>query len=138
MQGPCNPPEAPLDASAPHLPVAKPWGSYRVLSTGADFLIKTLCVEPGQRLSLQRHRHRSEWWCVLQGQALVTLSGLRRTLVPSQTVRIEPGQWHRLENSGAQRLLLLEVQRGSPCSEDDIERAEDDFGRAPAQAGTAP
>ncbi len=37
---------------------------------------------------------------------------------------------HRIENQGTTPLVFIEVQRGDYLGEDDIERLEDDFGRA--------
>ncbi len=40
----------------------RPWGHYEVLSERPDHKIKRIQVRPGGRLSLQRHRRRSEHW----------------------------------------------------------------------------
>jgi mannose-6-phosphate isomerase-like protein (cupin superfamily) len=40
------------------------------------------------------------------------------------------GAIHRVQNVGAAPLVIIEVQRGDYFGEDDIERIEDDFGRA--------
>ena len=37
----------------------RPWGGYEVLSDEPTHKVKRLTVEPGQRLSYQRHAHRS-------------------------------------------------------------------------------
>ncbi|MDR2787744.1 MAG: mannose-1-phosphate guanylyltransferase/mannose-6-phosphate isomerase, partial [Candidatus Accumulibacter sp.] len=54
-----------------HCLVNRPWGSYTVLETGANFKIKRIEVKPGARLSLQMHYHRSEHWIVVSGMARV-------------------------------------------------------------------
>ena len=41
--------------------VTKPWGSFSTLEEGSGYKIKRLVVQPGQRLSLQKHRRRAEW-----------------------------------------------------------------------------
>jgi mannose-6-phosphate isomerase len=43
-----------------------------VLADEPDHKVKRIVVYPGKRLSLQRHRHRSEHWYVLAGRAIVT------------------------------------------------------------------
>ena len=43
---------------ASHLTVYRPWGSFRTLKVSDRFLIKHITLNPGARLSLQRHRHR--------------------------------------------------------------------------------
>lgn len=109
----------------------RPWGHFEVLTRGAGFLVKTLVVRAGCRLSLQRHAHRAEVWAVLQGTARVQLEDRLHTLEAGESITIARGQWHRLENHGPQPLVVLESQHGTRCSEDDIERAQDDFGRVP-------
>ena len=112
----------------------RPWGMYRVLSEAADHKVKRILVQPGKRLSLQRHRRRSEHWHVVRGEAVVTRDGERIALSAGESVDIPQGAAHRIENRGTAELVFIEVQRGSYFGEDDIERLEDDFGRA----GTRP
>jgi mannose-6-phosphate isomerase len=108
----------------------RPWGSYTVLEDAATHKVKRLVVEPGRRLSYQRHAHRAEHWFVVAGNGLVTLDGTDRRLVPGDAVDIERGAAHRIENVGPEDLVFVEVQHGTSFEEDDIERLEDDFGRA--------
>lgn len=108
----------------------RPWGRYEVLSERAGYRVKRLLVDPGQSLSLQRHRHRGEHWMVLRGQARVTLEGRCFMLHPGGTVSIPVGALHRLANVGAVCLEVLETQLGDDCDEGDIERVADMYGRA--------
>jgi len=87
-------------------------------------------VEPGERLSLQLHRHRAEYWVVVQGQALVTIGLDKRLLVRNQSVFIPVETVHRLENPGSEAVWLIEVQTGSYLGEDDIVRLADDYWRS--------
>jgi len=48
----------------------RPWGSFEVLFEENGFKVKLIKVEPGTRLSLQRHSRRSEHWFILEGVAL--------------------------------------------------------------------
>lgn len=107
----------------------RPWGYFLVLEDACNHKIKRIVVRPGKRLSLQRHKYRWEHWVVLAGSALVTLGEKTLHLAPGETIDIPAGQTHRLENTGAVDMELVEVQRGEYCGEDDIERFEDDFGR---------
>ena len=63
--------------------------------------MKRIEVLPGRRLSLQRHHQRAEHWVA-----------------------------HRMANVGNELLVFIEVQRGDYLGESDIERFDDDFGRA--------
>jgi len=110
----------------------RPWGWYEVLLDDPALKVKRILVRPGGRLSLQRHRLRREHWFVAAGSAMVTLDGREFLLEPGAAVDIPLGAWHRVANRGAVDLVLVEVQTGSSFGEDDIERREDDYGRAPA------
>lgn len=107
----------------------RPWGFYEVLSDAADHKVKRITVRPGKRLSLQRHRRRSEHWFVVKGRALVTLDGREIEIEGGGSIDIPQGSSHRIANIGEDDLVFIEVQRGDYFGEDDIERLEDDFGR---------
>ncbi len=117
------------DAAVYHQTVHRPWGSYTVLEDADDCKVKRLVVKPGQVLSLQRHRHRSEHWTVVSGQAKVRVGDREFILEENQSTYIPAGQLHRLENPTDEDIALIEVQTGSYFGEDDIERFEDIYGR---------
>jgi mannose-6-phosphate isomerase len=108
----------------------RPWGWYRVLEDAPSHKVKRIVVDPGSRLSLQRHQHRDEHWFVLSGAALVTRDGEQIRLGPGDAVDIPNGAAHRVASVGDEPLVFIEVQRGDYFGEEDIERLEDDFGRA--------
>ena len=108
----------------------RPWGHFEDLREEAGFKIKLIVVGPGHRLSLQRHRRRSEHWAVASGRADVELDGRRLQLGPGESLDVPRLAWHRVGNSGTEDLVLLELQTGEYFGEDDIERREDDYGRA--------
>ena len=107
----------------------RPWGTYTILQVYAGFKIKRIEVKPGARLSLQSHKHRSEHWVVVRGNALVTNGDKMIKLKPSQSTHIPVGHKHRLENTGTEKLIVIEVQCGEYLSEEDIVRYEDAYGR---------
>ena len=107
----------------------RPWGYYRVLHEVSGAKVKELTVEPGQRLSMQRHSDRAEFWLVTQGEATVytidtttTDAELLGTFDRHQYLHIWRHQWHQLYNNGTEPLKLVEIQYGERCEEDDIER----------------
>jgi mannose-6-phosphate isomerase len=108
----------------------RPWGFYIVLSDGSDHKVKRIVVYPGKRLSLQRHRRRSEHWHMVSGEALVTLDDKEIRLKKGESVDIPANAAHRIKNIGTENVILIEIQQGDYFGEDDIERIEDDFGRA--------
>jgi mannose-1-phosphate guanylyltransferase/mannose-6-phosphate isomerase len=112
-----------------HRMVQKPWGAYKVLDRQEGYQLKWLDVLPGQRLSLQSHRHRAEHWIVVRGTATVFLDGRSQQVGPNEHVYIPQGSRHRVENRGTEKVRMIEVQTGGYLGEDDIERHEDDYGR---------
>lgn len=107
----------------------RPWGYFAVLSEDEEYKLKKIVVYSGQRLSLQRHRHRSEHWFVLKGEAVVTRNNEELALKKGQSIDIPLGAWHRVMNPGKNDLEIVEVQTGDSFDENDIERMEDDYGR---------
>ena len=108
----------------------RPWGHYTVLADEEDHKVKRIVVQPGKRLSLQRHQHRAEHWDVVKGEARVTLDESENMLTAGNAVDIPIRTKHRIENTSSEELVFIEVQTGSYFGEDDIERFDDDFGRA--------
>ena len=117
------------DAYRFHTTVLRPWGAYTVLQEGPGFKIKRIEVKPGAALSLQLHRHRSEHWVVVAGEASVTNGEREYVLGQNESTFIPPETRHRLANAGSEPLLLIEVQCGSYVGEDDIVRFDDRYGR---------
>ncbi len=117
------------DAFKLHKTVCRPWGTYTVLEEGTGFKMKRIEVKPGGRLSLQMHRHRSEHWIVVKGQAVVVNGNGELLINQNESTFIPAGHKHRLENRNQDDLVLIEVQCGSYLGEDDIVRFEDAYGR---------
>ncbi len=107
----------------------RPWGYYDVLSDERNHKIKRIIVYPEKRLSLQKHKQRSEHWFIVQGTALVTIEGKDYEVNAGQSIDIKKEAVHRLKNIGSADLIYIEVQTGDYFGEDDIERIEDDYGR---------
>lgn len=110
----------------------RPWGSWEVVAIGDGHVVKRISVDPGARLSLQRHRHRAEHWVMVAGEGEVTLDARTLRCRTGEHVHIPLGAVHRIANPGVGALVFIEVQTGTVLDESDIERLEDDFGRAPA------
>ena len=108
----------------------RPWGYYKVLDDSDDCKVKRIVVYPGKRLSLQRHKKRDEHWFVLTGNARITLDKKIMDINSGQCTDIKRCVFHRIENMGSDELVFIEIQTGDYFGEDDIERIEDDFGRA--------
>ncbi len=109
----------------------RPWGGFSILEDLPTHKVKRIWVNPGQRLSYQKHFKRSEHWIILEGKAKVTLDGEEILLSEGESVDIPHEAAHRIENIGDSQLTFVEVQRGDYFGEDDILRLEDDYGRGP-------
>lgn len=86
-------------------------------------------IDPGKRLSLQKHKHRSECWVVVQGEGIVMLDEEQRNVSIGDTVFIPRETVHRLQNKSAIPLIVIETQFGA-CFEEDVVRLRDDWGRS--------
>jgi len=122
--------EAGWRQAAEHRREERPWGHYETLALAPRFQVKSIVVNPGGRLSLQSHVHRAEHWVVVEGSARVTVGRTEKLLSENQSVYIQLGEIHRLENPGKLPLRLIEVQTGAYLGEDDIRRYEDIYARA--------
>ena len=117
------------DEALLHRRVNRPWGAYECIDSSDRFQVKHITVNPGARLSLQKHMHRAEHWIVVKGTARVTRGSHVMSIGENESTYIPRGIRHRLENPGKIPLELIEVQSGSYLGEDDIVRFEDLYGR---------
>jgi len=108
----------------------RPWGRWAVLDAGPGFTVKRIEVEPGHRLSLQYHHHRSEHWLVIDGEGEVEIDEMTISIKQRSHVHIPLKAVHRVKNTGKNTLIILELQQGDVLDEDDIVRLEDDYARA--------
>ena len=115
-----------------NLTMYRPWGQYTLLSEGDGYKVKKITVNPGQKLSLQMHYHRSEHWTVIHGTGKLTLGDREMIFRENESTYIPIGVKHRLENPGRLPLSVIEVQNGKYLGEDDIVRFDDVYGRIPA------
>jgi mannose-6-phosphate isomerase len=121
-----------MTISSPSPAETRPWGEFAVLSDAPDHKVKRLTVSPGCRLSYQTHSHRSEHWFIVTGEGIVTIDGTTTPIGPSSCVDVPVGAAHRVECTGPEALVLIEVQHGESFEEDDIVRLDDDYGRTVA------
>ena len=106
----------------------RPWGYYRVLHEVSGTKVKELTVEPGQSLSMQRHQHRAEHWHVTSGSCVVNTTTNSGYKLPAKTLRthdcfdVAVAEWHQLTNPFEEPCKIVEIQYGTDCTEQDIER----------------
>jgi mannose-1-phosphate guanylyltransferase len=111
--------------------VYRPWGKYDSIDNSDGYQVKRLTVNPGAKLSVQMHYHRSEHWVVVSGQARVHYGDESLDLKVNESTYHGKEVVHSLENLGDIPLELIEVQVGDYLGEDDIVRFEDMYGRDP-------
>ena len=101
-------------------PAERDWGNWDVLKNYEHLgvKVKELIIKPGQSTSMQRHRYRNEFMFVADGQ----LTNMNRTTEKHNYTMIDQGEWHKLENKGKKDLHIVEIQYGTACVEEDIER----------------
>ena len=63
---------------------------------------------------------------------MVTKNGEEIDIPLGDAIDLPVSSWHRVRNPGEENLVFIEVQTGKYFGEDDIERAEDDYGRTKA------
>ncbi|TAL51230.1 cupin domain-containing protein [Patescibacteria group bacterium] len=108
----------------------RPWGRYDILEVMPTHQVKRITVNPGARLSYQRHQRREEYWVIILGRARFTLDDVDSDHGFGEVLFVPFQAKHRVQNIGDEPLVFIEVQRGDYFGEDDIERFSDDYGRA--------
>lgn len=114
--------------------VRKPWGYYVDHARADDFVVKTMVIDPGKCLSVQKHKMRYEDWTVVKGRAVFSCGDTPEEIEsfnygPGDQINVIPNEWHTVLNpSATEPLVITEVQRaieGGYCYENDIERHEE-------------
>ena len=108
----------------------RPWGKYTNLYSGKGFLIKELVVNSKSSISLQKHKHRSEYWTVTSGKPKITINKRKFFKNVNETTFIPKGAKHRIENLFKKPVKIMEIQTGPILKETDIVRYKDIYGRA--------
>lgn len=106
----------------------RPWGEFRQYTNGEPVTVKTILVKKGERLSLQYHMKRAEFWKILSGTPEVTIDDrIVRAKVGDEFTAHEKTN-HRIA-AVDEDVLFLEISYGD-FDENDIVRIKDDYGRA--------
>ena len=121
-----------LDESAlDHEITRKPWGFYKTTVLSDIYQTKVLGLAPCSSLSLQQHRFREEYWLVVFGNGEAQVGDSMIPLTGGSFVFVPKGCKHRLRNTESDAtLVVVEMQLGGNFDENDIERLEDEYGRA--------
>ena len=120
--------EIPTDPTKNILMSRRPWGEFQQFVCNEEVTVKIITVQPGHRLSLQRHDHRGELWQVLDVPIDITVGDRKWTAARGESVWVPRGAVHRLGNPGRVPGRVLEIAFGR-FDENDIHRLEDDYSR---------
>lgn len=106
------------------------WGEYKVLDyklhrDGQNSLTKELIISPGQHISYQRHKHRTEIWAFTEGTGELIINGVAKEVSRGDVAVIKAGQKHAIK--GITELHVIEVQIGDELTEEDVERLNWDW-----------
>jgi len=107
----------------------RPWGFYKVLLHKDNKKIKEIVINTNQKLSLQKHLYRNEYWCFTQGFGKITINNDIKYVEPGSVIYIPYKTIHRVENIGKIKLVFIEVATGNCIDENDIIRFDDIYGR---------
>ncbi len=105
----------------------RPWGSFERFTLNELSTVKLLSLSPEQKLSLQTHKERSEFWRVIAGSGVATIGGVESAANVGSEFEILPGTEHRLA-AGADGLTWLEIALGQ-FDENDETRLDDAYHR---------
>ena len=87
--------------------VYRPWGKYDCVDRGEGYQLKKLTVNPGAKLSVQMHYHRSEHWIVVAGKARVYYGDKFHDLEVNESTYHGKEVVHALENNEEIPLELI-------------------------------
>lgn len=107
----------------------RPWGTYQTIALADNYQVKIITINPGGRLSLQKHSKRSEHWVIVIGSPTVTIDDAIQIYQANDHVFIPIGTSHRIENLADTPVIVIETQCGTYLGEDDIIRLDDVYGR---------
>ena len=99
------------------------WGSWYVIERGEGYKVKRLHISPNKSISLQYHNHRSEMWCIVEGEGRMIVGERTFKVKQHESLYIPVGVTHKVTNTSSTKdLIIVEVQQEDSCMEADIVR----------------
>ena len=105
----------------------RPWGSFERFCENDVCTVKIITVNANEEISLQYHKHRDEFWKVLQGKPKLIIGNKTVEAKEGEEFFVSKGTKHRI-TSGKETVKVLEIAFGK-FDEDDIVRLEDRYKR---------
>ena len=104
------------------------WGFFYNLSESNGVKLKELVINPGKKMSFQRHFLRSETWFISEGECKVKYADhpddncKELALNLHDSFEVPKKKWHQIINDSNSICKIIEIQYGEATSEEDIER----------------
>lgn len=88
--------------------VYRPWGFYDVLQRNPQYELRCITIHPHKMINTHCHADKNKQWTVLEGEIKVYLDGELTILSAGQSVLIEKGVEHQMENGGGGDTKIVE------------------------------
>ncbi|MCY4180898.1 MAG: hypothetical protein OXD48_11625, partial [Litoreibacter sp.] len=98
----------------------KPWGYVEPLSSGENFEVNRIVVNPYAKVVLRNDARRAKHWVVVEGSANVIVGREVNTIAQTQSIYIPQNELHCLENPAQVPLHLIEVQSDTYLGEENV------------------
>ena len=105
----------------------RPWGKFEQFTHNEKTTVKIITVNPKQKLSLQYHNKRKEFWRFLDNPAKITIGKKIIKVKAGSEFIIHKKTLHTVESLN-KPVRFLEIAYGN-FDEKDIVRIEDRYGR---------
>ena len=99
------------------------WGEFKRFTLNEKSTVKILTINPNQKISLQYHNQREEFWYVIEGSGIVNINDGLSFATKHDTFRIKPKEVHRVR-AGENGIKILEISTGLFDEEDIIRMSE--------------
>lgn len=77
------------------------------LFEGDQLMIGINCLEPGQTQTVHDHKHADKAYIVIEGEGTFTVGEEQYTAGPGEVIFAPAGVPHGVENTGAERLVIV-------------------------------
>ncbi|MBU4480413.1 phosphomannose isomerase type II C-terminal cupin domain [Patescibacteria group bacterium] len=105
----------------------RPWGEFKEFTKNEKATVKIITVKAGEKISLQLHHNREEFWKVLSGNPTIQIGEEKTEAKTGDEFFVPKETKHRISanDSSAE---ILEIAFGEFDENDEV-RFDDDYGR---------
>jgi len=105
----------------------RPWGNFEEFTKNEKSTVKILTIKAGERLSLQLHHKREEFYKILSGNPIIQIGDMKKEAKVGDEFFIHKEEKHRISAQN-ETAKILEISFGDFDENDEL-RIEDDYGR---------